>query len=142
LKKMQLRLSFERTAFYLFSLIIIVVDVSILILNTENFNERFSTWSQSYKKMSKCSPKTKVIFAKSHKTGSSTVQNILFRFGLSHNLTFALPHKRSWSFPVNQSFCSDMVLQNKNKCQFHQHLMSSFCEQKLYKYFLYKVKPE
>ena len=68
-----------------------------------------------------CQPKTRVAFAKTHKTGSSTIQvnhfhiiswygaklrssiliplcdtkcyqNILFRFGDSHNLLFALPN--------------------------------------------------
>nr|XP_060622782.1 galactose-3-O-sulfotransferase 2-like [Anolis sagrei ordinatus] len=38
-----------------------------------------------------CKPKTRVVFLKVHKSASSTVMNILFRFGETHNLTFALP---------------------------------------------------
>ncbi|XP_067394770.1 galactose-3-O-sulfotransferase 2-like [Emydura macquarii macquarii] len=38
-----------------------------------------------------CKPKTHVVFLKVHKSASSTVMNILFRFGEMHNLTFALP---------------------------------------------------
>uniref|UniRef100_A0A8C3RTX5 Galactose-3-O-sulfotransferase 2 n=1 Tax=Chelydra serpentina TaxID=8475 RepID=A0A8C3RTX5_CHESE len=38
-----------------------------------------------------CKPKTHVVFLKVHKSASSTVMNILFRFGETHNLTFALP---------------------------------------------------
>ena len=35
---------------------------------------------------------TKIVFLKTHKTASSTVQNILFRFGEKMNLNFALPN--------------------------------------------------
>ena len=37
---------------------------------------------------------TKIAFLKTHKTASSTFQNILFRFGEKRNLTFALPKNR------------------------------------------------
>ncbi|KAG9338205.1 hypothetical protein JZ751_026958, partial [Albula glossodonta] len=36
---------------------------------------------------------TSIAFLKTHKTASSTVQNMLFRFGERHNLTVALPHQ-------------------------------------------------
>ncbi|XP_019628592.1 PREDICTED: galactosylceramide sulfotransferase-like [Branchiostoma belcheri] len=39
-----------------------------------------------------CQPKSNVVFLKTHKTASSTVQNILMRYGLARNLTFALPY--------------------------------------------------
>lgn len=38
-----------------------------------------------------CLPKTHVVFLKTHKTASSTILNILYRYGESRNLTFALP---------------------------------------------------
>ncbi|XP_009982554.1 PREDICTED: galactose-3-O-sulfotransferase 2-like, partial [Tauraco erythrolophus] len=38
-----------------------------------------------------CEPKTDIVFLKVHKSASSTVMNILFRFGEMHNLTFAFP---------------------------------------------------
>lgn len=40
---------------------------------------------------STCMPKTHVVFLKVHKSASSTVMNILFRFGDTRNLSFALP---------------------------------------------------
>uniref|UniRef100_A0A8C6U4X9 Galactose-3-O-sulfotransferase 2 n=1 Tax=Neogobius melanostomus TaxID=47308 RepID=A0A8C6U4X9_9GOBI len=39
----------------------------------------------------KCKEKTHIVFLKTHKTASSTILNILYRFGESRNLTFALP---------------------------------------------------
>ena len=38
---------------------------------------------------------TKIVFSKTHKTASSTLQNALLRFGEKRNLTFALPKKGS-----------------------------------------------
>lgn len=38
-----------------------------------------------------CKTKTHIVFLKTHKTASSTILNILYRFGESRNLTFALP---------------------------------------------------
>ncbi|XP_068921139.1 galactose-3-O-sulfotransferase 2-like isoform X2 [Petaurus breviceps papuanus] len=38
-----------------------------------------------------CTPKTHIFFLKVHKSASSTIMNILFRFGEQRNLTFALP---------------------------------------------------
>ncbi|XP_059390052.1 galactose-3-O-sulfotransferase 2-like [Carassius carassius] len=40
-----------------------------------------------------CQPKNHIVFLKTHKTASSTILNILYRYGESHNLTFALPAK-------------------------------------------------
>eukprot|EP00062_Callorhinchus_milii_P016944 gi/632968819/ref/XP_007900739.1/ PREDICTED: galactose-3-O-sulfotransferase 2-like [Callorhinchus milii] len=44
-------------------------------------------------------PRTHVVFLKTHKTGSSTVLNILYRFGDKRNLTFALPRKPHLGYP-------------------------------------------
>ncbi|KAJ7990551.1 hypothetical protein DPEC_G00301520 [Dallia pectoralis] len=41
-----------------------------------------------------CQPKNHVVFLKTHKTGSSTILNILYRYGDSRNLSFALPLNR------------------------------------------------
>ncbi|XP_052471762.1 galactose-3-O-sulfotransferase 2 isoform X1 [Carassius gibelio] len=40
-----------------------------------------------------CQPRNHIVFLKTHKTASSTILNILYRYGESHNLTFALPVK-------------------------------------------------
>ena len=50
---------------------------------------------------------TKIVFLKTHKTASSTLQNALLRFGEKRNLTFALPKKgspRSVDIPNYQGF--------------------------------------
>ncbi|XP_056139693.1 galactose-3-O-sulfotransferase 2 [Lampris incognitus] len=50
-------------------------------------------------KKSMCQPKNHIMFLKTHKTASSTILNILYRYGDSRNLTFALPlHKHSQLF--------------------------------------------
>ncbi|XP_044058195.1 galactose-3-O-sulfotransferase 2 [Siniperca chuatsi] len=41
-----------------------------------------------------CHPKSHIVFLKTHKTASSTILNILYRYGESRNLTFALPLNR------------------------------------------------
>nr|XP_054775088.1 uncharacterized protein LOC129283277 [Lytechinus pictus] len=38
-----------------------------------------------------CPPKNNIVMVKTHKCSSSTMQNILFRWGENHNLSFALP---------------------------------------------------
>ncbi|KAB5550106.1 hypothetical protein PHYPO_G00049880 [Pangasianodon hypophthalmus] len=38
-----------------------------------------------------CQPKNHIVFLKTHKTASSTILNILYRYGDTNNLTFALP---------------------------------------------------
>lgn len=50
-----------------------------------------------------CKPRHQIAFAKTHKTGSSSLQNILLRHGDTHNLTFALP-KNSWMFDFKRPF--------------------------------------
>nr|XP_020474737.1 galactose-3-O-sulfotransferase 2-like [Monopterus albus] len=48
---------------------------------------------------STCHPKSHIVFLKTHKTASSTILNILYRYGESKNLTFALPlNKQSQLF--------------------------------------------
>ena len=43
-----------------------------------------------------CKPKTSLIFLKTHRTGSSTIQNAILRFGDKRNLTFAFPPKGNY----------------------------------------------
>lgn len=38
-----------------------------------------------------CTPRKNLLFLKTHKTGSSTIQNIVYRYGDANGLTFALP---------------------------------------------------
>ncbi|KAK7909930.1 hypothetical protein WMY93_014614 [Mugilogobius chulae] len=51
---------------------------------------------------------TNVVFLKTHKTASSTMQNMLFRFAERHNLTVALP-KNDFQFAYPSYFTSALV---------------------------------
>ncbi|XP_048476064.1 galactose-3-O-sulfotransferase 2-like isoform X2 [Rhincodon typus] len=48
---------------------------------------------------SPCIPKKNLVFLKTHKTASSTILNILYRYGEAHNLTFALPFYDHLGYP-------------------------------------------
>ncbi|XP_053315967.1 galactose-3-O-sulfotransferase 4-like [Spea bombifrons] len=61
------------------------------------------------KKRSSCQPKTRIFFLKTHKTASSTIMNILFRFGDSRNLTFAFPSKNATQFYYPGFFSASQV---------------------------------
>ncbi|XP_078582390.1 galactose-3-O-sulfotransferase 2-like [Branchiostoma floridae x Branchiostoma japonicum] len=58
-----------------------------------------------------CSKKTNLVFLKTHKTASSTVQNIIMRFGSARNLTFALPSDRTSNLGFPGLFQKSYVLQ-------------------------------
>ncbi|XP_042331097.1 galactose-3-O-sulfotransferase 4 isoform X2 [Sceloporus undulatus] len=46
-----------------------------------------------------CQPRQHLVFLKTHKTGSSTIVNILHRFGDTRGLRFALPTRYQFSYP-------------------------------------------
>ncbi|OCT59448.1 hypothetical protein XELAEV_18000870mg [Xenopus laevis] len=46
-----------------------------------------------------CRPKTHIVFLKTHKTGGSSIQNMLHRYGDRNSLTFALPQKYQFNYP-------------------------------------------
>ena len=56
-----------------------------------------------------CTPSKKLIFAKTHKTGSTTVQNIIFRFGEKNHLMFVLPKFKSNFFNLKAHFTIKMA---------------------------------
>ncbi|XP_069171313.1 galactose-3-O-sulfotransferase 2 [Procambarus clarkii] len=56
-----------------------------------------------------CSPRTNVAFLKSHKCASSTIQNILFRYGLAHGLHFGLPDAGNYFGGGLRPFNADML---------------------------------
>ncbi|XP_022112244.1 galactosylceramide sulfotransferase-like isoform X2 [Acanthaster planci] len=49
-------------------------------------NQRWTNWSTRH-----CTPRRDIAFVKMHKCSSSTIQNILFRYGERHSLDFVLP---------------------------------------------------
>ncbi|XP_077867531.1 galactosylceramide sulfotransferase-like [Saccoglossus kowalevskii] len=56
-----------------------------------------------------CTPRTNIVMLKTHKTGSSTLQNILFRYADKHNLTLVLP-KRSHLLGYPHKFNSTDII--------------------------------
>ncbi|XP_029436428.1 galactose-3-O-sulfotransferase 4 isoform X2 [Rhinatrema bivittatum] len=64
---------------------------------------KFATWSlqeeRAVSHVKNCQPKQHIVFLKTHKTASSTILNILHRFGDNHNLTFALPINYQFRYP-------------------------------------------
>uniref|UniRef100_A0A3P9L7C4 Galactose-3-O-sulfotransferase 1b n=1 Tax=Oryzias latipes TaxID=8090 RepID=A0A3P9L7C4_ORYLA len=72
--------------------------------------EKSNSKGPSQAPTSNCSPKTNIMFMKTHKTASSTILNILFRFGEKHKLKFAFPDKRNDFFypsPFQASLVKD-----------------------------------
>ncbi|KAI1881171.1 hypothetical protein AGOR_G00252720 [Albula goreensis] len=51
-----------------------------------------------------CSPKRHVMFLKTHKTGGSTVQNMMLRYTDKANLTLAVPQEHRVSFVETKMF--------------------------------------
>ncbi|NXB43625.1 G3ST4 sulfotransferase, partial [Leucopsar rothschildi] len=47
-----------------------------------------------------CRPLSHVVFLKTHKTGGSSVVNVLSRYGESRQLRFALPHRYQFGYPA------------------------------------------
>ncbi|XP_053324539.1 galactosylceramide sulfotransferase [Spea bombifrons] len=54
-----------------------------------------STTNSTSKNTQNCTPRHNLMFLKTHKTGSSTILNILFRYGEKHHLRFAFPRGRN-----------------------------------------------
>ncbi|XP_059905953.1 galactosylceramide sulfotransferase [Gadus macrocephalus] len=63
-----------------------------------------------------CTPTRNIMFLKTHKTASSTILNILFRFGEKHQLKFAFPDSRNdFSYP-SPFLCSGVKDFNPGDC--------------------------
>ncbi|XP_043925879.1 galactose-3-O-sulfotransferase 2-like [Protopterus annectens] len=65
-----------------------------------------------------CSPKTHLMFLKTHKTGSTTVQNILFRYADGNNLSVALSRTGSIHLGYPQLFSEDFVKRSETGQKF------------------------
>ncbi|XP_078140354.1 galactose-3-O-sulfotransferase 2 [Centroberyx gerrardi] len=68
-----------------------------------------------------CQPKDHIVFLKTHKTASSTILNILYRYGDSRNLTFALPLNKHSQLFYPFFFASHFVegVSSRSVRQFH-----------------------
>nr|XP_061797065.1 galactose-3-O-sulfotransferase 2-like [Nerophis lumbriciformis] len=69
----------------------------------------------------KCLPTSHIVFLKTHKTASSTILNILYRYGESRNLTFALPRNKQKQLSYPHFFTSNFVegVGSRNMKEFH-----------------------
>lgn len=68
--------------------------------------------TSGFKKISetKCNPKRNVFFMKTHKTGSTTMQNILLRYAWAQNLTVGLPlSSNNFDYANQKKFDRKMV---------------------------------
>ncbi|MCJ8739828.1 hypothetical protein PDJAM_G00051580 [Pangasius djambal] len=68
-----------------------------------------------------CRPKNHIVFLKTHKTASSTILNILYRYGDTHNLTFALPVYMHSQLYYPKYFMSHFVegMKSRRRTEFH-----------------------
>ncbi|XP_072227773.1 galactosylceramide sulfotransferase [Leuresthes tenuis] len=71
---------------------------------------------QSSRYEEECSPKVNFMFMKTHKTASSTILNILFRFGEKHKLKFAFPDGRNDFFYPSPFQCSQVKDYKPGEC--------------------------
>ena len=66
-----------------------------------------------------CLPRRKVVFLKTHKTASSTLQNVFFRFGDKYGLNFALPKGNGAKFnypkPIKPEFIKPLEVSKQQR---------------------------
>ncbi|KAM7399903.1 hypothetical protein PAMP_019140 [Pampus punctatissimus] len=79
------------------------------LLNTSSSPSLFKAYIRSEHTKATCQPKSHIVFLKTHKTASSTILNILYRYGESRNLTFALPLNKHSQLFYPFSFASHFV---------------------------------
>lgn len=72
-----------------------------------------------------CSPKTNIVFLKTHKCAGSSIQNILMRYGDSHKLTFVLPKNGNYlghPAPFSKTMVAQPRLRSYNILAHHTRL--------------------
>lgn len=83
----------------------------------DSLKQNTTTPAQSTESPSdECSPKMNIMFMKTHKTASSTILNILFRFGEKHKLKFAFPDGRNDFFYPSPFLCSQVKDYRPGQC--------------------------
>ena len=81
---------------YFIYFINILILFCILKYYTTNFSKKKNEETPKYEFVNKtenCTKETNIVFLKTHKTASSTIQNIFFRYGIANNLWFGMPVK-------------------------------------------------
>ncbi|XP_035005135.1 galactose-3-O-sulfotransferase 4 isoform X2 [Hippoglossus stenolepis] len=85
-----------------------------------------------------CQPHTHIMFLKTHKTASSTVLNMLYRFGEERNLRFALPMGYQLGYPL--PFNAHRVKGYRGPGAMEFHIMGN--HMRFHKLEVEKVMPE
>ena len=87
------------------------------------------------KSKSECTPVQSVAFAKTHKAGSTTLQNIILRYGYLRDLTFAIPAWKGWMFDQTRSFNASTLVRryvNNPGLEFVKRMSSEECKITVY----------
>ena len=87
-----------------------MIATFFIIVQNINISENIVSLSDKTEIKQSCDPIQKLAFAKTHKTGGSTLQNIFLRYGYKYGLKFALPIK-SWIFSLDKHIDREMVTQ-------------------------------
>lgn len=91
------------------------------LINTPASSSFLKAHINSIQPKATCHPKSHIVFLKTHKTASSTILNVLYRYGESRNLTFALPlNKHSqlfYPFPFASHFVEGVM--SRSVKEFH-----------------------
>ncbi|XP_033120128.1 uncharacterized protein LOC117119415 isoform X2 [Anneissia japonica] len=115
---------------FLFSLTCLLVVVFLLISNNILTSRLVRIPSASrlgattdYQQ--KCTPAKKIVFVKTHKTGSTTTATILERYGQKHSLVFALP-KKTHIFSTTELFNRTMVTKIPRGITFNGNIINGY----------------
>ncbi|KAG9329992.1 hypothetical protein JZ751_028292, partial [Albula glossodonta] len=76
-----------------------------------NYQTPYDKKSMDFPTAPPCSPKRHVMFLKTHKTGGSTVQNVMLRYIDKANLTLAVPQEHRVTF-VDSNYFSPIYIRN------------------------------
>ena len=90
-----------------------------------NSAETFTTSATSTGSHPQCVPAEKIGFAKTHKTASSTVQNIFLRWGLNQGWNFALLSSGSHLGPPNNQYVLDQPFQVLGQPAFYEIIQNT-----------------
>ncbi|KAI1891289.1 hypothetical protein AGOR_G00142250 [Albula goreensis] len=96
----------------LFGLIMLIILTAVSFLQLEDFTSCYKVTGKTRNTDNvaapSCSPRRNVMFLKTHKTGSTTVQNMLLRYADSRNLNVAIPKDRK-TFEADNLFSAKYV---------------------------------
>ncbi|XP_065671296.1 galactose-3-O-sulfotransferase 4 isoform X3 [Hydra vulgaris] len=100
-----------------------ILVLIVVVLRTLEVTIDFDTlFSSNPSERPLCTPVNNVIFLKTHKTGSTTVANIMYRYSKSNNLKVVLPdceHRFCWPIKFNQSAIYNHKKNNTYNMMFH-----------------------